>query len=154
MSNCTVLDVADYFIMLALQAPGGAEPILHAQLQKLCYYAQALHLAFYGRELFPEEFEARQYGPVCPELYHEYKAFTHTWRFNYKIRGSGYTSVPADWLDEVYAVYGQFSSWRLGEIVREEEPWINAREQKDGMIISKEVMRKYYQEHNYVSDSA
>ncbi|MBQ7262745.1 MAG: DUF4065 domain-containing protein, partial [Synergistaceae bacterium] len=43
------------------------------KLQKLCYYSQAWHLAWTGRELFPEDFEAWANGPVCPVLSREHK---------------------------------------------------------------------------------
>ena len=39
------------------------------KLQKLCYYAYGYHLAWEGRRLFPEPFEAWANGPVCPALY-------------------------------------------------------------------------------------
>jgi uncharacterized phage-associated protein len=39
------------------------------KLQKLCYYCQAWHLAWYGKSLFPEDFERWDNGPVCRELF-------------------------------------------------------------------------------------
>jgi uncharacterized phage-associated protein len=43
------------------------------KLQKLCYYAYGYHLAWEGRELFPEHFEAWANGPVSPSLYKEHR---------------------------------------------------------------------------------
>jgi uncharacterized phage-associated protein len=44
-------------------------------LQKLCYLAQMLSLGEKGQPLFSEDFEAWDYGPVVPRLYHELKMF-------------------------------------------------------------------------------
>lgn len=33
------------------------------------YYAQAMHLAVFGKPLFYEELQAWDYGPVVPEVY-------------------------------------------------------------------------------------
>lgn len=44
-------------------------------LQKLAYLAQMLHLGETGEPIFPEDFEAWDYGPVIPALYHELKMF-------------------------------------------------------------------------------
>jgi uncharacterized phage-associated protein len=44
-------------------------------LQKLTYIAQMFYLGANGRPLFQEDFEAWDYGPVCPDLYHDLKMF-------------------------------------------------------------------------------
>ena len=43
------------------------------KLQKLCYYSQAWHLAWTGKPIFGEEFEAWANGPVCVELFHAHQ---------------------------------------------------------------------------------
>ena len=53
-----VFDVAKYI----LQRTG---KISTWKLQKLCYYSQAWTLAWTGKPLFEEEFEAWRNGPVC-----------------------------------------------------------------------------------------
>lgn len=44
-------------------------------------------------------------------------------------------------LDDVYAVYGQFSAWKLSEIVREETPWKTTAR---GAVISLAVMEAFF----------
>ena len=44
-------------------------------LQKLVYLAQMIHLGEKDEPLFLEQFEAWDYGPVIPSLYHELKMF-------------------------------------------------------------------------------
>ena len=64
MANYTVLDVAQWFL--------AKEPMTHKKLQKLCYYAQAWHLALLNEPLFNENVEAWIHGPVIPALYAKY----------------------------------------------------------------------------------
>jgi uncharacterized phage-associated protein len=37
----------------------------HLKLQKLLYYCESYHLAYFDDILIPEEFEAWVHGPVC-----------------------------------------------------------------------------------------
>ncbi|MGA8142178.1 MAG: type II toxin-antitoxin system antitoxin SocA domain-containing protein, partial [Desulfobaccales bacterium] len=70
MISC--VDVAKYFLSLTDEESG--ELISNLKLQKLVYYAQGFHLVFYDTPLFSERIEAWTYGPVVPDLYHEYKS--------------------------------------------------------------------------------
>ncbi len=45
----------------------------HLKLQKLLYYCESYHLAYFETELFTENFQARSHGPVCTEIFHKYK---------------------------------------------------------------------------------
>jgi uncharacterized phage-associated protein len=53
----TATNVARYLIRLAGQDPEG-EPMTAMRLQKLLYYCQGWHLAWYGRPLFEDRVEA------------------------------------------------------------------------------------------------
>ena len=61
--------VANYFLELA-GPRGGLTPL---KLQKLVYFAHGWHLAFTDTPLIEDEFQAWEYGPVVPTLYHEFK---------------------------------------------------------------------------------
>ena len=50
-------------------------PVSNLKLQKLLYYAQAWHLAFFGAPLFDEDFEAWVHGPVVPRVFRCYRSF-------------------------------------------------------------------------------
>ena len=45
------------------------------KLQKLIYYAHGWHLAIRNAPLIDEVIEAWEYGPVVPNVYHEFKKF-------------------------------------------------------------------------------
>ena len=49
--------------------------ITNLQLQKMLYIAQVFHLGQYKHHLFRAKFEAWDYGPVAPMVYHEFKIF-------------------------------------------------------------------------------
>lgn len=49
--------------------------VTQMKLQKMVYFAHGYHLAKYGEPLINENFQAWQFGPVVPKLYHEYKYY-------------------------------------------------------------------------------
>lgn len=139
MINCH--DVANYFLTLNDEEIG--ELITNLKLQKLVYYAQGFHLAIEGTPLFADDIEAWAHGPVVPVLYREYKKY-----------GSGLIPVPVefnpasidkeirDLLDDVYAVYGQFSAWKLRNMTHSELPWVEAADTAG--VISLKTMKEYF----------
>jgi uncharacterized phage-associated protein len=133
-------DIAQYFLAKVDEDAG--DLLSNLKLQKLMYYAQGCALALLDRPLFPEPIEVWVHGPVVPALYHEYK-------------GSGAGPIPPptvldfakydhetrDLLDEVYAVYGQFSAWKLRNMTHQEPPWCKTPE---GQAISHDILRAYF----------
>lgn len=66
----TVFEIAGY---IAKQANW---QFSNLQLQKLVYLCQMFHMGHLDKEpLFHDDFEAWDYGPVVPSLYHELKMF-------------------------------------------------------------------------------
>jgi uncharacterized phage-associated protein len=49
--------------------------VSNLELQKILYLAHMYYLGRHGGPLIREEFEAWDYGPVVPELYHHVKGF-------------------------------------------------------------------------------
>ncbi|MDI9364582.1 MAG: DUF4065 domain-containing protein [Flavobacterium sp.] len=51
-------------------------PVTQMKLQKMLYFAQGIHLVLNDRKpLFEESFQAWKYGPVIPQIYHQYKFY-------------------------------------------------------------------------------
>ncbi|MHB1629887.1 MAG: Panacea domain-containing protein [Bacilli bacterium] len=148
----TIFDVADYFRWCVDY--GGGDNITQLKLQKLCYYAQAWHLAFTGKPLFEEEFEAWPHGPVSRALRAKY-------------RKSGWQSIPpgdihrsfdparaltddeSNTLQIVWNKYGGFTATRLEELTHQEYPWRAARGALPSLarsrsIILREHMAQFY----------
>lgn len=137
----TCCEVAEYFLTLIDEGVG--DLISNLKLQKLVYYAQGLHLALYNKPLFNENIEAWQYGPVVPELYFHYKDFgSGAIPIPTSVDFDKYDSETKEFLNEVYAVYGQFSAFKLSRMTHEEPPW---KETPLNQVISHESMKIFFQ---------
>ena len=87
-------------------------------LQKLLYYSQGFSLAITGKPLFEEDFEVWQMGPVIPSLFEKYgKEPAVRIPIPAKIDAPEFTDEEKEVLDQVYFVYGQFSGWKLRDLV-------------------------------------
>ena len=133
-----VFDVAHYI----LSTVGGY--VSTVKLQKLCYYAQAWHLARFGVPLFPEEFERWDNGPVCRELYQIHRgnfsmdaaSIAAELRLNEDLSTDECGTV-----ELVLGKYGVLEGDELSELSHGEDPW---RLTAKNFIIPKKVMEVYY----------
>ena len=66
------LEIAKFFINRGYEEE---KPVTQMQLQKLLYFAHGNSLVTNGEPLIEEGFEAWDYGPVCPVIYHEFKIY-------------------------------------------------------------------------------
>lgn len=124
------------------------------KLGKLTYFAQAWHLAWDGRPLFDDQFEAWPDGPVVPKL-HRVNKFDRREKF-----GPWGTELPganpdalspaaASMVDAVLAFYGDKGSRELVDLTHEDFPWINARgelgpRERSSQLLSTSDLRKCY----------
>ena len=134
-------DIADYFLSKTI---GEESKITNLKLQKLLYYAQGLHLALFDKELFSEEIEAWQHGPVCVSIYHKFKNGSNTIQCEdcEKDFSKILSSEQIEFLDEIYDVFGQFSAWKLRDMTHEEPTWINNKD--NASLISQSEMKEYF----------
>ena len=139
----TVFDVAKYILHTKGRMSTWA-------LQKLCYYSQAWALAWTGKPLFDEDFEAWSNGPVCPALFHEHKGkFMVSEDDLSKGDIVNVTGDEKDTIDTVLRDYGDMQPFELRELSHREAPWRDARRGlPDGEpcqnVITKEAMGSYY----------
>jgi len=125
-------------------------PIDTWKLQKLCYYAQATHLALNGEVLFRDRIEAWAAGPVIRTLYREH-------RKKYQIadltagNAAHVQSHPTgpQTIRTVLARYGDLRGDQLSAMTHREWPWRQARgdlppNASSDVEVSVEVMRDYY----------
>lgn len=140
------VDVADW--MLSRVDLDAGDAITHLKLQKLVYYAQAWHLAYFDKPIFEEDLKAWTHGPVATTVWHKYKEY-------------GWNALPASekvpdfqretlaLLAAVYDSYSPFSAKQLEEMTHREDPWIEARgslplEARCDTHIKKQTMAQYY----------
>ena len=116
------------------------------KLQKLCYYAQGYSLAT-GKELFPDDFQAWQHGPVVPELYQQYKHFQ--WRqITDEIELPNETFL--GFLRDIVSAYGRYDGAALSTMTHREQPWLETRGNLDELegsteVIPKDRLRAYFE---------
>jgi len=60
-------------IQLANYLLAVAGPMPHLKLQKLAYYVEAWHLAYFGEPLIEDNFQAWLHGPVSPRIWKQFK---------------------------------------------------------------------------------
>lgn len=116
-------EIANKILSKAAATENG-ELVSNMKLQKLLYYMQGFHLAYFGTPLFEEEIEAWMYGPVVPSVYEKYKP-----------SGNMGLTPESDVIEleekeeklfeEVYNVYGEYSAIGLMNLTHGEAPWKN-----------------------------
>lgn len=127
-------------------------------LQKLLYFSQAFYEAIFGTELFSNRCQAWAYGPVYPEIYNAYKAYSGDpiGRPQDMEQAEQLTTKEVSLLDAVVNTFGSCSGLVLSKITHSERPWIEARgnlhpEDKSTTVIDPDVIRSYFREvvHKY-----
>lgn len=138
-----IFEVARYFLSKC--------SMNHKKLQKLCYYAQAWHLAIKDRPLMNTWFEAWVHGPVSPELYSRYKDWGGL-MIPQVPDNSSLSIEQKGFLDKIFFLYGDYSGDELEKLTHGELPWKNARSNyPDDAIcrntINNDDMKKFYKEY-------
>lgn len=122
------------------------------KLQKLCYYSQAWSLAWTGKPIFQEDFEAWSNGPVCLELFQVHKGFFAISLSDIPVE---YESKPEldcsqmETIDRVLEEYGSMEPYELREQTHIEKPWKDARGNlpegaQSQTVITKSAIGEYY----------
>ena len=124
------------------------KPISPLKLQKLLYFLHGWFLAVYDQPLFSEEPEAWQFGPVFPDVYHDYKIFGSIpiSKDNFEEYGTlskGYIGEDDKFegmLDEVWGLYAPYSALHLSDLThRSGTPWSLARDRNDRYLAQDEI---------------
>lgn len=139
----SVNDIANK-IILATDAEKG-DIISNLKLQKLLYYAQGYHLAFFHTELFDAPIEAWMYGPVVPEVYRRFKENGHQ---AIVLDPTGFKEIELnqeeeDMFRQVMAEYGKFNAIKLMDMTHDEHPWKEAFG-KDDKTIDVASMKRFF----------
>ena len=97
------------------------------KLQKLCYFAYGYHLAWEGRPLFREPFEAWANGPVCPELYRLHRGQFEVGPGSIPGDPSQLDSGEKESIDLVLEGLGNLTAHQLSDMTHRDGPWVAAR---------------------------
>lgn len=132
-------------------------PMSHLKLQKLLYYIDAYHLAYFDKPVVEENFEAWVHGPVCREVYNSLRdksllyaelGFDNETNPTATIE-SELTQDQITLINDVLSELSQWTGFQLESATHKELPWIEARKgfgpaDRCDAIISKETMRDFY----------
>lgn len=141
--TASVLEVAKYLLEKK-------ESLTTMKLQKLAYYCQAWSLAWDGKPLFEEEFQAWANGPVCAELFNMHRGrFVIGISSFSEIDDYNFTEVEKATISGVLDFYGDKESQWLSELTHKEAPWKDARAglpsgMSSSKVIEKDSMQQYY----------
>lgn len=144
MQMYNVLDIAKYIIFYCRRR---GYLITNLKLQKLLYFIQAEFLVSIGAPCFNEEIEAWDFGPVVPEVYHEYKSFG-----NSNIILSEDDELPFIRETDRNRIKGmvdegaQYSASDLVRITHNQAPWKNAYKRYYNNVITKDAIQDYFTE--------
>lgn len=120
------------------------------KLQKLMFFAQSWYLKSNNTPLFDGYFERWQYGPVLPEIYHEFKIFgaKNITNFGFSMWNEFQTVPSTDeqvikFLEQIINAYGTYSGTQLSWMTHQPETaWskgkvgtlINFQEMSEGKV--------------------
>ncbi|MCU4155224.1 DUF4065 domain-containing protein [Carboxylicivirga sp. A043] len=136
-----VIDIANKILARATDSEFDGL-VCNMKLQKMLYYMQGFHLAYFDTPLFDEEIEAWMYGPVVPSVYDNFKINGNA---GIEYTGDVITLSPEEeaLFNEVYRVYSEFSAIGLMNRTHSESPWQSV-DTGVGSIIPKETMHAFF----------
>lgn len=132
------LDIANKIISKTDLEHG--DTISNLKLQKMMYYQQGFHLAYFGTPLFDEDIVAWQYGPVVPSVYKEYKSFESN-SISTSKEGISLSDDEEELFNNVYEEYNRFSAVALMKMTHEESPW---KTTEINSVISRDKMMAFF----------
>ncbi len=146
-NTLTIFDVANFFLKIVDRDLGST--ITPLKLQKILYYAQGYHLAYYDKELFSEDFQAWTHGPANEEIYEKYKDY---WLCSIPSPTEEIPEIEdslCNFLSDIWETFGIYDGKFLEEQTHKEKPWIDARkgyapEAKCQVIITKDSMKEFF----------
>lgn len=136
------IDIANELLKRAAEN-GGGDLMTNLKLQKMLYYEQGFHLAYFNEPLFDEQIEAWQYGPVVPSVYEYYKTYGRNGLIPDNKVFEFMVNYEQALFDEVFRVYGAYSAIGLMNMTHTEMPWATTPTGV-GNVISHEKMKSFF----------
>ncbi len=148
----TALQVANSVLKLSFDEEKWISPL---KLQKLVYLVHGWHLACFDKPAIEHEPEAWHYGPVFPEIYHEYKIFGSLpiSQENWELYGTANRGeVPKkdenfhQLLKQVWALYSPYSGLYLSNLTHKSDtPWSSAKKKGNNSLNQKDIKQHFKQ---------
>lgn len=141
-----VKDVVNYLVYLRDEDEKNGEyySLSNLKLQKLLYYCQGGHYKWDRVQLMTDaRFEAWRYGPVIPEVYHQFSKYGQ----NDIPNDIGDFSLSQNEAETIKAIWEQLKSLHAYSLVNsthEEEPWKSSYKEYLNNEIDNEKIREYF----------
>lgn len=139
--------IANYFIK---RSKDDGIPKTHLQILKLVYFSHAVMLAAYDRPMVAQPFEAWEFGPVVPDIYHSLKQYGRS-HIDAEIPSFAIPDFDTDELSSLQGTLkslGGLSGGQLSHITHwPNSPWFSARLRGRGSVIDNNEIRDYYKEY-------
>lgn len=140
------ISVANKFLDIAWSQGKNIDPM---KLQKLVYFAHGWHLAIYGKPLVDESFEAWNFGPVLPSVYHAFKRFGPSAITQHGAEADAIDDGDTtDFLLRVWGPYSVYSSIQLSNMSHDQNgPWakhVGKQGDCNGSVIPDEEIEEYF----------
>ena len=133
-------------------------PMSHLKLQKLLFYCDAYHLAYFDEELIEDKFEAWVHGPVSRKVFNELRgqavlysdvAYSEKEGMDVDADFGRLTTDQQTLLNDVLAQLSTWTGLELEKATHNERPWQIARVGYDDAspcheLISKKEMAAFY----------
>ena len=128
----------------------------HLKIQKILFYCEAYHLAYFDESLIDENFEAWVHGPVCREVFDSlkdksilYSDLTYGGESVLPKVDAELISTQIQILNDVLGALSKWTDIELEDATHQEAPWIQARGtlgagERCTNIISKPLMKTTY----------
>ncbi len=124
--------------------------ITHLKLQKLLYNAQGVYLAIRGEEIFGDDLEAWEHGPVVREVYDTYCVFgkspiiiPSTPENDKIVRKIESDAKVKEILDMVYDNFSIYTAWQLREMSHVKGgPWDKTKRNE---AIDIDLIKQYFE---------
>ena len=122
----------------------------HLKLQRLLFYCDAYHLAYFDKELITDKFEAWVHGPVVPSQFNRFNNIDFFQNIKVKdCENIKLKSKTEQLLNEVVGIYNKCTDGHLELLVKREDPWKKTRGdipefKKCQKEIKLDLMKQYY----------
>jgi uncharacterized phage-associated protein len=139
----------------------------HLKLQKLIFYTEAYHLAYFETSLIDDEFQAWMHGPVTRKVWDHLKNYANVndniWLNEESDKKTVIERVEATlsedqriFFKELLTEFGKKTAYELEWLSHEEDPWLKARKgyhpsERCEVIIDKVFMKEFYKGKLYGS---
>lgn len=136
------LDIAKKLLFRAKNTEN-SDFMSNMKLQKMLYYQQGFHLAYFGTPLFDEEIEAWMYGPVVPSIYDYFKDCGRQGIDPGEGQEISLEREEEKLFTEVYKIYGAYDAIGLMDMTHSETPWKSTRTGV-GSVIEKNLIKSFF----------